>query len=202
MTQTWSLAIEVQFYLLFPLIFFGRRKFTKLFVSLSLVYFFLGVFGLLDKEIIYTNLIGTFWIFYLGKFCAENLKGFTVTKITVFYLLIPLLALVLFQFEELTGQLALGASIAMLYIVINLENRTVNFLNSIALKNLIHLLGKLTYPFFLIHSLAIGFVKSFNFFSYVSLQWLIQLFFSLLIAFIMHYYFERRFIDYRRKSLM
>jgi len=69
--QSWSLGLEMQFYLLIPLILLSKRK--ALIASLSLMLFIPAYLGLINTDYFgYRMITGTLFIFLLGSMMASN----------------------------------------------------------------------------------------------------------------------------------
>lgn len=91
--QSWSLGLEMQFYLLIPLILLSKRK--VLIASISLILFIPAYLGLINTDYFgYRMITGTLFIFLLGSMMASN----EIKPLAIFYSIS--LIMLLFSFND------------------------------------------------------------------------------------------------------
>ena len=111
--HTWSLSIELQFYFIYPLIFFASYKFHKknvqifIFLLLLLSLQFSDVLIIKNSSLNYFHTFSRLWEFAFGSLIAYNHISYKFVKENFFTSLLPLLGLYLityslFFFDEKT----------------------------------------------------------------------------------------------------
>lgn len=124
--QSWSLGLEIQFYIIIPLILLGGKKKVWAFASLTL--FLPAYLGWVNTDYFgYRMLTGTLFIFILGSMMAakEQITLLIIYMISAAMLIFSILYKPLshaFNAEVLSG-IIIGVPIVWLLFKLNLKNR-------------------------------------------------------------------------------
>lgn len=123
--QSWSLGLEMQFYLLIPLILLTNRK--VLIASISLILFIPAYLGIINTDYFgYRMITGTLFIFLLGSMMASN----EIKPLAVFYSI----SLILFLFslnhnalshdfnKEVISGIIIGVPVVWLLFKVNIKS--------------------------------------------------------------------------------
>lgn len=124
--QSWSLGLELQFYLLIPLILLSGKK--LMFACLSLFLFIPAYIGLINTDYFgYRMLSGTLFIFLLGSMLAQNerklLSVIYVLTAILFMLSITLKGLSQDFNKEVLSGIIIGIPVVAILFKLNLKNR-------------------------------------------------------------------------------
>ena len=201
----WSLALEVQLYLLYPLFLWGRNKFglyTSLIVVLTISFLsiILGSFtNNFNSIYTYKMSVLTSWgIWCLGAFLAENVnKGKKIfPKVNKLQLSLLLLILICSKFVVVTNLFI--NYIAAFFWLVCLDSYLKRPLKKGVLIKILILLGTCSYSFYLIHQPLLPFLFNIiKFASGTSLRFIniIPVFvFLFTISYLLYLAFESQFI--------
>lgn len=167
----WSLALEVQLYLVYPLLLFARNKIGigKVFLATILLSVILLIFGILNPKIGTTNAFGTsvfkFWFIWTsGAYLAESyltkkrIFNSNGAIISIAFLLLGMISRLHLYSQHFTVYFLTFGLIGMFECVIN--NDTLNTKG--ILVRFVSLIGICSYSMYLIHQPYLN--ELFNFF--------------------------------------
>ncbi len=146
----WSLAVELQFYILVPFVLPRKKIFLISFMLSFLVYIFATIGFLNTDYFAYRLLIGVLFIFLLGTILEKTILGekSSLKLLKIIYILIVILSLYIFYIDykvpynhETLSALLIG--IPLIYSLSKLKNQ--------AYKVIDKYLGNISYPIFLLH---------------------------------------------------
>jgi peptidoglycan/LPS O-acetylase OafA/YrhL len=215
----WSVAVEEQFYLFWPLIFFIKNDKIKVVVFLTLV---------ILSQIFYSN--QTEWssakyhffscirylgsgavIGYISYFYNQKIKWF-FTKFPRIFTLVIYVTCVLFlffsrQLNQIHGvfdRISEFLPIIFFSLVIMDQNYNSASFIQIGKFKILNWLGKISYGIYLIHMIAISIVNAL-FFQYGSnffmLKFLISILITILLSQISYLYFEKYFLNLKDRII-
>lgn len=193
----WSLAVEVQFYVLVPLLLSCRGCF-RLVAVLSLLVFLAAQVGFLPHEDYgYRLLPGVLWVFLSGALLAQGRREAYVL-LGVLWFLCGVYATYLFSLKLTTPYLfevTFGYNLGLLLLLFLGRLRA----PSLHWPWLQRLAGAYSYPLFLIHLPVIWWVNTVFDASSWALVWVLML--SMIYAMLVHHWVERRLWHYLRPML-
>lgn len=201
--NTWSLGIEVQFYLLFPLLYFILKKKIIILIILSfLLSYFYG-----DRNISYFILPTRFFEFGIGiiVYLILSKKKFKDKKSTNFFFLVGII-LVFFstiyidQNKQFPGFYTLFPCIGTGLIIYNSLKTKYSFLID---NNFFNFFGNISYSLYLIHWPLIIFYK--YLFIKINLHFIDQIIiflFSIIAAYALTFYYEITFYKKKLKPVL
>ncbi len=219
-TIMWSVAIEEQFYLIWPILFFliPSKNYRYIFVAVMLISTLFRNFYFHKTKIDYHTLgvISDMAIGGLGAYLILNSFYFfnkikNLSKNAIFILYLSVVALIVFKqeiFATTTMQVLKRLIMACIFIMVILEQ---NFAEKSLFKvgnwNIISRLGKYTYGLYCLHGIAvlatITILKKYNLLNDSWQIWLLQLplalLLSILISWISYTYFESWFLKLKSK---
>jgi peptidoglycan/LPS O-acetylase OafA/YrhL len=215
----WSVAIEEQFYLLWPVLFFliPTRFYKYIFfviIALSVFYRATNLAGNVDTHTL--GVISDMAIGGLGAYLSINSQRFVkaIEQCSPFLHLIPYLAVIifiLFKYELFSGAFMLVIKRIVtcsffIWIILeqNFSNRS--FFKVSKLKTISNL-GKYTYGLYCLHTIAglstIVILSQLGWDKYSWQLWFIQLpmfmGLSILFSYISYHYFEKRFLKLKER---
>tara|TARA_B100000989_G_scaffold121059_1_gene89323 strand:+ start:603 stop:2489 length:1887 start_codon:yes stop_codon:yes gene_type:complete len=214
--HTWSLAIEEQFYIIFPLIFiFGYRKFRKNLI----LYLGILLFVSFITAIYYSNFDPKFNFYFIGGRAWELLIGSllfllsyksnlqiktTYSNLSTFFGL--LLIFISFQFNYDTNPTPnlntvlplLGASIIIF------TYKKEGFLNLLFVNKFVLKIGLISYSLYLLHYPIFAFVRA-NRLAHSNIDYFVVALIIFFLSYISYRYIEKPFRNFdfiKNKSLM
>lgn len=201
--NTWSLAVEVQFYILFPILYFLLKKKIIFLIIISL---FLSFFYA-DKNITYFILPTRFYEFGIGIIVylieyRNKFKKQYFSKSYFFFgiLLIFFSILIMDENTQYPGVYALIPTLGTGFIIYYSLNKNANYLIN---SKLFIFFGNISYSLYLIHWPLIIFYKyvfvkiNLSIFDQISLFFL-----SIYLSYLLTFYFERGFYIKNLKSII
>ncbi len=198
----WSISTEMQFYLLFPFIFFLFQKLNKklLYIITSLVIIFSLIFYLdLIKFNNFSNyylLHSRFWQFILGILIfkiytfGHKIKSLNFQKINLFVLNITFILILVFMYFRMPFNLN-GISITLLTGVLILSSSMITNSHNILTNTFFQFLGKLSFSIYIWHWIILYFIK--KFFNFNLFNSLLGLIIIIIISYITYNYWEIKF---------
>lgn len=194
--QSWSLGLEMSFYLVIPwiLIYFSKRQIYGLAFASFLV-FLAAYFGKIHSDYFgYRLLLGTLFMFLVGWSFSQNDNNAKKFRTIVFLsagalLLIAFLNKFLYDLPY-TKEVLVGLMVGIL---------VVGFIKNFNFSTLDEFFGNLSYGVFLNHFIIIWIMEKFIVVkTFDILDILILLISSCVLAFISFYYIERHALRWRR----
>ena len=163
--NTWSLAVEEQFYLIIPLILFLFRKNTKLIIVIILVLAVISILWMnlvleINTKVNYYLLSSRFWELAIGVllayFCFYNPKELKIirNKLPSWLGLLMISALIIFcmYYTELTPYPS-NLTLPIIFItalIITIANEN-NIAGKVLSNSILVYIGKISYPLYLLH---------------------------------------------------
>ncbi|HAI40257.1 MAG TPA: hypothetical protein DCM40_20265, partial [Maribacter sp.] len=212
-TGAWSIGNELVFYALFPIIVIASRKFKylvpvffliTLFIALYFAFFQLSEFDSLGKAWkTYINPLNQLFLF-VGGILIGSL--FALKENNKLGSILLLLALIIFLLPLSEGDLIhiISGSNRIIYsagcFILTAAFLLIKFPNFKWVNLILERLGHISYSLYLIHPIVYWFLAkqlniAENSYSFLSLAVII----TLVLSYVVYFYFETRFIEYGRK---
>ena len=219
-TIMWSVAIEEQFYLIWPVLFFliPSKNYRYVFIAIMMISTLFRVFYIHKTKIDYHTLgvISDMAIGGLGAYLILRNDNFFIaikqlSKNALYILYLSVIALIVFKqeiFATATMQVLKRLIMAGIFIMVILEqNFTEKSLFKVGNWKIISWLGKYTYGLYCLHGIAvlatITILKKYSLLNESWQIWLLQLpialLLSILISWISYTYFESWFLRLKSK---
>jgi len=199
--HTWSLAIEMQFYFILPLLLYVfRKKVLLVLVSLTIfctLYSSYHIFALDQKQAMYFSLIARFPEFLVGGIFSFifkrniNISRNSNNIIALICLLVLLLSCIFITEETaFPGALALVPCIAIA-ILLSIEN---NLITDVFSNKILVYIGELSYSLYLWHFPILAFMRYRNdSYNLMPLQIVFAIILTFLLAWLSYTFIENRF---------
>ena len=189
---TWTLGLELTFYLIFPYIIF-RKKIDSIFFLSFLVFVIAFSFQFYNRAINYTLLPGTLFIFLIGAYAYyEDIKK-NKFILTVLLCLVLMLMITIFnkEFYKILYNKEVISGIIVGSLLINIKKYRSNKID--------FFLGNLSYGIYLNHFICLKILS--YYFNLTSFQLIIfAIIISSLLSFLSYYYIEIFFNKLRKKN--
>jgi peptidoglycan/LPS O-acetylase OafA/YrhL len=162
--HTWSLSVEEQFYLLYPIILYFSFKYLKNFLnkilfSLILISFFSMVYYFYaNQSLAFFNFLTRFWELLVGAFIANNQKkinsyNFSILRkniITIFGLFLIVFSILFFNKNISYGYIYAFFSIIGVSLIISFQDKEI-LINKILTNRFLVFIGLISYSLYLWH---------------------------------------------------
>jgi len=176
--HTWSLSVEEQFYLIYPVIFYFSFKYFKNFLNkilFSLIFisiFAMVVYFYTNQSLAFFNFLTRFWELLIGALIANNQSKISSLNLSIlkkniisFFGLILIIYPVLFFNKNISyGYIYTFASIAGVSIIISFHDKEI-LINKILTNKILVFLGLISYSLYLWHYPIFAFGRITEFFS-------------------------------------
>jgi peptidoglycan/LPS O-acetylase OafA/YrhL len=175
--HTWSLSVEEQFYLIYPVIFYFSFKYFKNFLNkilFSLIFisiFAMVVYFYTNQSLAFFNFLTRFWELLIGALIANNQSKISSLNLSIlkkniisFFGLILIIYPVLFFNKNISyGYIYTFASIAGVSIIISFHDKEI-LINKILTNKILVFLGLISYSLYLWHYPIFAFGRITEFF--------------------------------------
>lgn len=163
--HTWSLAIEEQYYLLYPFIFLflGKRRISwilPLLIALTLISIILFFTPFPEFEKFYL-LHFRFFELSIGGIAAIILKRRTITHNWNWLVVLGLMFLLIFKIEAIPESFSLLLCIGLTTLILISSNQKERFSNFILTNKLAIFFGKISFSLYMWHQLILAFSRYF-----------------------------------------
>ncbi len=175
--HTWSLSVEEQFYLLYPIILYFSFKYFKNFLNkilFSLI--FISIFSMIgyfytNQSLAFFNFLTRFWELLIGAYIANNQKRIGLYKISIlkkniisFFGIILIIYPILFFNKNITyGYIYTFLSITGVSLIISFHDKEI-LINKILANKILVFLGLISYSLYLWHYPIFAFGRITEFF--------------------------------------
>ena len=168
----WSLGVEIQYYLIFPLIFlFIKNRFnTKIFILIFLSLTGYVLFNSISPKTSFFLLPTRLWEFLLGIYCAKCFKKLNKVKINIIgsiSFIFIILFLIFLSFEEFyileKNFYLLTIIIAIFTSVILISGINKSLIENFLLKKIFLTISKYSYSLYVVHFPIIVFINYYPF---------------------------------------
>jgi len=175
--HTWSLSVEEQFYLIYPVIFYSSFKYFKNFLNkilFSLIFisiFAMVVYFYTNQSLVFFNFLTRFWELLIGALIANNQSKISSLNLSIlkkniisFFGLILIIYPVLFFNKNISyGYIYTFVSIAGVSLIISFHDKEI-LINKILTNKILVFLGLISYSLYLWHYPIFAFGRITEFF--------------------------------------
>lgn len=205
--HTWSLAIEEQFYIIFPviaLIFYKlfRKYFFWIIISISIISFSLNIFDVGIQK--FYQLQFRMWELFLGMIVmilGQNLKIKNLEIIGIIFMLFPF-----YYFDDSWINDIEPKIIALFGIgLILLSNRNDSYLSKILRFKLLSIVGLSSFSIYLLHQPIFAFAKVYwrgRLYQYNNFDTFTLIGLTLLLGYLSYIFVEKKFIQYKNYHIV
>ena len=205
--HTWSLAIEEQFYVIFPviaLIFYKlfRKYFFWIIISISIFSFSLNIFEVGIEK--FYQLQFRMWELFLGMIVmilGQNLKLKNLEIIGIIFMLFPF-----YYFDDSWINDIEPKIIALLGVgLILLSNQKDSYLSKILRFKFLSIVGLSSFSIYLLHQPVFAFAKVYwrgRLYQYNNFDIFILIGLTLMLGYISYIFIEKKFIEYKNYHIV
>jgi len=175
--HTWSLSVEEQFYLIYPVIFYFSFKYFKNFLNkilFSLIFisiFAMVVYFYTNQSLAFFNFLTRFWELLIGALIANNQSKISSLNLSIlkkniisFFGLILIIYPILFFNKNISyGYIYTFVSIAGVSLIISFHDKEI-LINKILTNKILVFLGLISYSLYLWHYPIFAFGRITEFF--------------------------------------
>ncbi|AFM03732.1 putative acyltransferase [Bernardetia litoralis DSM 6794] len=207
-SQTWSIGVEEQFYLIWPVLMKYIKNKYILFISVFLAYF--AILLLLEKFSIYPKIQALLYWFKIDCMAIGGFFALLLFNKSNLLLLLYSKSVQIITYCLILGLLITKTFIQIIHfevfsilfgiVILNLSSNEKTILNIEG--KLINYLGRISYGIYMYHVIAIVIVLKLLVFLNISnilLQYLLSIILTIVISSISYTFFEKYFINIKRK---